>query len=357
MVPVRNEGRNRRLALPASLLAILVGIAPSWAAEAPAAEVAPSTSEGAPSTTESAPAGGAHISVDVSPREATVGDRLRATVQLDLPPDTKFDPPSLGSELGSFTVMEGAWRGPEVSGERLRYTWSGTISAFRTGETALPPVRLSIEHDDGRREELSSEPVSVTVQSVLPPEPQTPEAEIADIKQPASIRPDFRLAYTAAGILVLLLVASAVLWWLHRRYASRLAAVPQPSDPFHRVPPHLWVYEELKRLLERRLPEQGQVELFFEELGRIVKLYLGGRFRVDLLERTTAEVPETLRQAGAPAAAIDEVVALLADCDQVKFARYVPDAALCRAAVDRAYRIADGTRPVAEPAENARGAA
>jgi hypothetical protein len=144
---------------------------------------------------------------------------------------------------------------------------------------------------------------------------------------------------------------------LHRRFAARLAAVPQVTDPFHRMPPHEWVYEQLRMLLDRRLAERGEVEEFFSELSHIVKQYLGGRYRVDLLERTTAEVKPELVQAGAPSAPVRATVELLERSDMVKFARGVPAPAACRSAVEEAYRIVDATRPVNTAGEENRGAA
>jgi hypothetical protein len=100
------------------------------------------------------------------------------------------------------------------------------------------------------------------------------------------------------------------------------------------------------------------VDLFFEELSRIVKRYLGGRYRVDLMERTTEEVPASLARAATPSEAVDLVRALLARADQVKFAGDRPGPGACREAVEAAYRIVDLTRPVeAPPSSPERGAA
>ena len=123
------------------------------------------------------------------------------------------------------------------------------------------------------------------------------------------------------------------------------------------MPPHVWIYGELQRLLERRLAEGGQVDVFFSELSRILKLYLGGRYRLELMERTTEEVTPALRQAGAPREAVWTAREILELCDRVKFAGEKPDAEACRAAVDEVYRIVDATRPAEAPAGEERGAA
>ena len=183
------------------------------------------------------------------------------------------------------------------------------------------------------------------------------QPEIADLKPPASMRAELGPLWTGLAIVAALLAAAAVYWWMHRRYAARLAAAEVPDDPFHRTPPHVWVYGELQKLLEKRLPEQGEVDRFYAELGRILKRYLGGRFRVDLLEHTTAEVPGRLRQAGGAEPMIQKSREILAACDAVKFAGVRPDPEQCRLDVEKVYEIVDATKPREVREDAARGAA
>jgi hypothetical protein len=291
-----------------------------------------------------APPVGVHV--EVGDVEATVGDRLDVRYVVTTGPATRFDPPQLGPALGPFSVVDGSWSGAEdVEGGR-RWTWTGAVVSFRPGDFELPALRIRVEDDAGARHEVLGEPVAISIHSVLDTgEGGGEAADIADLKPPAGVPPDYGALVTAMGILAVLLLGAGLLWWLHRRYAARLAAVPAPEDPFHRTPPHEWVYAELQKLLERRLAEQGQVALFFAELSRILKRYLGGRYRVELMERTTAEVAPHLRQAGAPGEATQAVGEMLACCDRVKFARYLPGSDECRTAIESAYAIVDATKP------------
>jgi hypothetical protein len=300
------------------------------------------------------------VQVDVDPAEGTVGDRLTMRLVVAVPEGTRFDPPSLGGSLGPFAVAEGRWSGPAAAADGARaWTWTGAVSAYRTGDLAIPSVHLTLSGDGGASTLVASDPVPVRIASVLEPEElAAADAPIADLKPPASVPPDYRALAVAAAIFVVLLAAGGVVAWLRRRYAARLAAVPAPADPFHRTPPHDWVYAELQKLLERRLAEQGRVGEFFDELTRILKQYLSGRYRVDLRERTTAEVPARLRQAGAPQASIRNVEDLLARGDLVKFAREAADSADCRRAIAAAYDLVDATRPAGRrTAREERGAA
>jgi hypothetical protein len=183
------------------------------------------------------------------------------------------------------------------------------------------------------------------------------QVDLADIKPPVSLPPDYRMLITGLAIFGALLAASVLLWWLHRRYAARLAAVPAPLDPFQRMPPHEWVYRELQRLLERRVAEQGQVDVFYSELSRILKRYLEGRYRVDLMERTTREAGSALEQAGAPADAVAPSLGVLDRCDRVKFARERPGPEAWRAEVEAVYEIVDRTKAVEAPRARVAGGA
>lgn len=293
------------------------------------------------------------VAVRVEPRQGTVGDQLQATIELDLVADAVPRLREVGPRLGPFSVISGSWSGPVPSDTGQRWTWEGRISAYRTGSLELPAVTLEYELG-GETREVSSQKVAVELRSVLEEQAaQGAELEIADLKPPAAVPAEYRTLWIGLGLLGLLLAGALLLWWLQRRYAARLAAARVPEDPFHRMAPHEWVYRELQRLLERRLEEQGFIDLFYAELSRIVKFYLGGRYRVDLMERTTEEAPPVLRQAGAPEKSILAAREFLGRCDLVKFAGQRPGPERSREIVEAAYRLVDMTRPAGAEADGA----
>ena len=287
---------------------------------------------------------------------AKVGDRLPARLVVELPASASFEPPDLGSSLGKFSVFSGAWSGPVSTDAGLSWEWTGTLAAFETGALEVPALTLRAQTAEGPIE-LATEPLALTVSSVL----EAPDAaadSLADIKPPLSLPREYAALLIGLGIFVALLGASLLLWWLQRRYAARLAAAAVPDDPFHRESPHEWVYRELQRLLDRRLPEQGRVDEFYAELSLILKRYLEGRYRVDLLEHTTSEVGRRLAQAGTPHAMVDAATQALDRADRVKFARERPGADAWRLEIEALYDLVDKTKPVEirEPAAD-RGAA
>jgi hypothetical protein len=298
---------------------------------------------------------GATARLEVEPKTAHLGDPLKVRLTVDPGTQGSVEAASLPTEWGPAQVLSGGWE-PAAAGSATR-VWSGTIALYQIGVIEIPPVEVSIAGT--APSSVSTEPVTLTIEGTVPAG-EKPK-DLADLKAPASIPPDWRPLKVALAGVAALLVTAAVAWWLWRRYAARLAAVAAPVDPFRRLPPHVWVYEELERLLARRLAEEGRIGLFYDELTRIVKQYLEGRYRIELLERTTSEVPAALKIAGAPVEAALLARTLLDSGDLVKFARESAGPEQCRAAVEEAYRLVDLTKPAsaatAVPADATAGAA
>ena len=285
--------------------------------------------------------------LEVSPVKAKLGDALTAKITLTLAPGDSVDPSAVPAVWGKAEVLDGAWA-PPAPGSTTR-VWTGHIAAYEIGSVEVPGVPVGVTTASGPVS-VSTGPVTLTLEGVLPPEEaakkQEKPPEISDLKPPASIPPDYGPLQRALFGLAGLLVIAGIAWWLSRRYAHRFAKAAIPSDPFRKLPPHVWVYEELQRLLARRLAEEGKVGLFYDELTRIVKMYLEGRYRIELLDRTTSEVPGALQQAGAPQEAARIARGLLEAGDLVKFAKSAAGPAECRASVEEAYRLVDLTKPV-----------
>jgi hypothetical protein len=286
----------------------------------------------------------------LEPAKAHIGDAIKAKLTVTAEPDEIVDASPLADSWGPAQVLSGGWE-PATAGSTTR-VWNGTIAVYQLGAITVPPIDVTVSKG-GTALSVASEPVSLQIEGTLPADKEGAKApDLIDLKPPASIPPDYGPLKRALAAFAVLLAAAGVAWWLWRRYAAKLAAVSAPVDPFRRLPPHVWVYEELEKLLARRLAEEGRTGLFYDELTRIVKQYLEGRYRVDLLERTTSEVPGALQHAGAPTDAGFLARTLLESGDRVKFARLAAGPADCRSAVEEAYRLVDMTKPAELPVEN-----
>ena len=285
--------------------------------------------------------------LELAAKTAKLGDPIPVRLTVDPGSEGAVDVSALPTEWGAAQVLAGAWE-PAQAGSAVR-VWAGTIAVYQLGKATIPELRVAVGNTGTL---ATTAPVEITIEgTVASADPKA--KELADLKPPASLPADWGPLKAALWGLALLLLGAAVAWWLWRRYAAKLAAVPAAVDPFRKLPPHVWVYEELERLLARRLAEEGQIGLFYDELTRIVKHYLEGRYRIELMERTTTEVLPALKLAGAPGEAQTLARTLLDGSDRVKFARAPAGAVECRAAVEEAYRLVDLTKPIAEPQHEA----
>ncbi len=290
----------------------------------------------------------AAVRLALDPLKARIGDPIHARLTVDAGPDETLDTSPLPVEWGAAQVLGGGWE-PAPAGATTR-VWSGTIAVYQLGSVTVPGVSVPLTKA-GTASLATSEPVTLTIETSLPAGTTGEKPpDLADLKPEASIPPNYGPLKLALYSFLGLLAIAGGAWWLWRRYAARLAAIAAPADPFRRLPPHVWVYEELEKLLARRLVEEGRFGVFHDELTHIMKQYLEGRYRVDLLDRTTSEVPLQLQSAGAPVEAAVLARTLLDASDRVKFARENAGPADCRTSVEEAYRLVDMTKPVELPA-------
>ena len=269
------------------------------------------------------------------------------------PPQT--DPDPLPEALGPFQVITGAWRENLEESEGGQWIWTGTIAAYETGELELPAITVVFPGENDGSDVIAISPaLQVTIESVLDDgRSESDESSIADLKGPASIAPDYALLLVALWCLAGLIVAALTIRYLERRYGHRLVAAVQPEDPFNRMLPHEWAYQALQALLDggNAVPEKSG--LFFEEVARILKLYFSGRFRVELMETVTSDVPAALLQTGVDRSVLDKIEKILQRCDLVKFAGERSEPGEFRQIVESSYALVDETRPTSSPPSGA----
>jgi LPXTG-motif cell wall-anchored protein len=267
-------------------------------------------------------AGAASARVELEPGEATVGDRVRATLVVEGAP----------GELGGaprFPAWETSWGEAEIvradppSEAAGIYRQTLTLAAYRTGEVALPPVEIALPGGGLLRTPAG---VALRVRSVLPA--GDPEPEPAP---PAPARPlpwGERFWWTLAAGLALALAAGAGLFWKRRRERAPHAAELRSRSPL----------DELLALLGEIEGRAGEVSLerSHTALSLAVRRYLGRALDFPAPESTTSEIQRQLRSRHLPGDLPQRASRLLRECDGVKFARGESTAA------ELASRLASG---------------
>ena len=217
-------------------------------------------------------------------------------------------------------------RGPDV--HRL------SLAAFKPGRHRLP-VFTFLVRTGSRIDTLRSDPVVVTVASVLPREMK----DINDLK-PAETFPNPWL-WIVPGILLLaagLLYAGSRLVRRFRRIRE-LAASP--------LPPWEQALAALDELPWQEWLAAGQVKRFYYALSQVLKRYIERRFEFNAVEQTTTEILASMRACRTPMR--DEVGPFLTRSDFVKYAKTVPPDDEARSAIAQVRDFVMKTKP-SEPA-------
>jgi len=235
----------------------------------------------------------------------TVGEPFIVTVRAQAPAGTSW---SFPAEVTADDVTLKIVESPSGQAGALYQA-----AVFALNEATIPAITAAFQLPDGTRGEARSEPVVVTVASLLPEDPE--EQRLADLRPPVAL-PAGAPFWIAMG-LFLFGVTGTLAWWWRRRRARGVAAQPQLSE----VPPAEEARAALRRLAEAGLVERGELRAFYIDLAIIAKRYLERRLQAPVLEMTSAETTAFLRDHPLARRLASAVRDLTGTADYVKFAR------------------------------------
>jgi hypothetical protein len=234
--------------------------------------------------------------------------------------------------FGPYEVLDKAQ--VETEDERA-HEFRIRLLALAPGSEPVPGVRLRVVTHDGVIGHVRTDPLPVSIASLLANEPN---AEPKPPTEPVEVRQrDYTLAWVLAAIGAMLLTALVTLlvarWWRRR---PRPVAPPPPPRPAGEI-----ALEKLTQLQRERHDaiEQGRVEAWVDGLSDTLREFFGHRYGFEGLESTTDEVVAHLRRHHLPGISVPEVSALLGECDLVKFAKATLDEERCDSLLAEAFRI------------------
>lgn len=277
------------------------------------------------------------------PTTIRIGDVITYTITVTHDESTEIRLPSPGENLGAFEIRDfQPFRARKFEGQ-VREEAQFLISTFDVGEFVIPPIRVLYRtKGDSSWQEIHSQPITITVESLNPDE----AGDIRDIKPPVVMPYDWhRLLY---WILLGVVVAGAAVagYIFYRRWRRGEALLPTRAAP--QRPANEVALEQLDALYNSDLLERGEIKLLHVRLSEIVREYIENRFEVPALEMTTAEIMSAFEDGRLPEASRETLQEFLDACDLVKFAKYQPTREEIERAFELAYRFVDETKPVVE---------
>jgi hypothetical protein len=193
---------------------------------------------------------------------------------------------------------------------------------YRTGTQRVPPFVIGWRsRPGGASDSLVSQPIAVTVTSVLP-EVNHVMRDIKEVRY--SALPLRRIEVVAVAVLAL--VALGV--WMVRRQRARARAAAAARARAAAVAPPPTAYEEacarLAEVAARGLAARGEVDRHYELVTDVLRRYLEEAHDVPALERTSAELLWSLPPRLAEPSLRAAHAALFEQADLVKFAKVRP---------------------------------
>jgi hypothetical protein len=139
------------------------------------------------------------------------------------------------------------------------------------------------------------------------------------MKVPLSFNEIFPWILLGLGIVGISLL---VVWYLRKRKKKEQVFVLKP-----RIIQRPWekAFQELEKLRQKKLWQQGRIKEYHSELTEILRIYLEDHFLIPALESTTGEIMEAMiRHNEVPADSLNALKAILTLADLVKFAKAQP---------------------------------
>lgn len=150
--------------------------------------------------------------------------------------------------------------------------------------------------------------------------------------------------YIYLGLFILLL--AAVLTYIIVKLRKKEALFAKPK-----IPPHILAVNELNKIRELALWQNGKHKEYYTMLTDTVREYLEGRFGVGAMEMTTEEIMAAIKDDPINQKEKDNLYELLSLADLVKFAKFVPSIDDNEQSFNRAFDFVDSTKGAEETIE------
>lgn len=248
-----------------------------------------------------------------------IGDQILLTITVDLAPGYDLLDPGVPRAVGDFEVVDTltALQTRSSSGStriQLRYL----VTAFDLGPKRLPVIVVGYRGPDGRPGEAQSDTEHlIQVLSVVLPGEDT--SDIKPLKPPLAVPGSTleALQRWVPAVALAIALVGAVILALRLRRRRPLAGMEPAPGPARRA------LDDLERIFERRLPEQGKTREHYELVSATLRRYATERFGVRAEARTARELRRDLEQSGVDRTQAQILFDALHDAEAVRYEEQV----------------------------------
>ncbi|MBU0561414.1 MAG: hypothetical protein KKG93_17810 [Bacteroidetes bacterium] len=273
---------------------------------------------------------------DTDSSEYMVGDYITYTLELRYDNSLQVTIPSIKDSVNSLEFIKELTPQRQESNGKIFEKFFFVFAGYDSAEITIPPFQIaSVVKGSNEVFYQKVNPVTITVKTIE----VDSEADIMDVKAPLYIQLNWLLIILITiGIIILLLIG----YWIYKKYFKK--EVVGSKKIIIKLPPHKIALENLYKLEEKKLWQQGLIKEFHTEVTEIVRRYFEDRFKILALEMTSAEVLVNLKynEESDDISVVTEE--FLSNADLVKFAKFKPLASLNESMLKQAFEIVNKTK-------------
>lgn len=290
--------------------------------------------------------GQVNVSAQMDTSMMLIGDQTNLRLEASFPQGYSVAMPVFADTvIRKLEVIEAGTVDTTFADGIARINQKYVVTCFDSGWYTVPQMPFTITQPDGFTDTIYSAPIYFGVMT-MPLDTVNANA-ITDIKPMEDapfifkeMIPYLKIAFLV--ILVLAILAFIIYVIVKRKRNEPIFVKPKPQEPAHVV-----ALRQLDALKEQKLWQRGLVKEYYTSLTEIVRIYLFGRFGVQAMESTTAEIMQLTKSV----AEIDKdlrksLQELLERADFVKFAKAQTEANENEASFEFVEHFVLTTKPV-----------
>lgn len=253
---------------------------------------------------------------DVDRTAMTIGDQVLFTITVDLARGYDLSDPGVPRAIGDFEVVDTLTvlqtrLANGTSRIQLRYL----VTTFDLGPRQLPIVVVGYRGPNSERGQAQSPQGHViSVQSVIAAGEDTSDIKPLKPPQPMPVAESDVLGRAVPPVLIAALVVLVVVLVVRllRRRPAPLVDAGAPGAAREAL-------DELERVAELRLPQQGRTREHYELVSAALRRFVARRYGVVAEARTARELRRDLERASVPRGQAELLCEVLGDAESVRY--------------------------------------
>lgn len=262
----------------------------------------------------------AALQTTVSSQAIHIGDIVILTLSVKRPTGSTVKLPELETVLKPFVIKNQKFNEKKMEGNFIQTTLEYEITAFEIGRHELGPIVIGLLFKNGKKSELTGQPITIEVQSLLPQNQGT-----LDVRGPKPVLSIRRSLWPWVIALSILFVSMFLIVFIVKRLTLK-EELGQKSAIIQ-LSPEEEALDAVEALLKSDELRQKRMKMVYSQLSFILRRFLTRRYLFDAMEMTSEECLKVVRERIQQGPLYASVRKLLNLSDLVKFAKFTPEPA------------------------------